>query len=223
MAAPDSPAFLIVLVPPPLSGDYIDAAAALVTASGGTLLAAANADETECLESGTPPAGVLVARFASVDEIHDFWSGDEHSVLATRLVGDEQTLALAVTGLPFVGLPDMPDVPTVASVKAPKDRGPRHYMVIQGTGSDQERMDRYRDIILPMIAEQGAYYTLFELAGNIDFLHGSSPYPIIAMSRWPDYEAGHAFWDSDRYQNVAIPTRTGAGEFHVHYFPGIAG
>lgn len=84
-------------------------------------------------------------------------------------------------------------------------------------------MDQYRDIILPMLKEQGAYYTAFEIEGNTEVLEGNWPYDIFAASRWPDYAAGHAFWDSDRYQNTAIPVRTGAGSFWVHFMVGETG
>ncbi len=96
-------------------------------------------------------------------------------------------------------------------------------MLIQGTSTDQVRMDRYRDIILPMIKERGAYYTVFDIDGNIDALHGEWHHNIFAISRWPYLPAGYAFWDSDRYQNIAIPTRTGSGHFLVHFFTGVAG
>ena len=96
-------------------------------------------------------------------------------------------------------------------------------MVIQGTGTDQARMDRYRDIILPMIAGLGAYYIAFDINGGATALSGTWPWEIFAVSRWPDHRAGDAFWDSDRYQNVAMPARAGAGAFHVHFFEGQAG
>jgi uncharacterized protein (DUF1330 family) len=74
-----------------------------------------------------------------------------------------------------------------------------------------------------MLKEQGAYYIAFEIEGGARVLHGEWPYDIFAISRWPDHAAGHAFWDSDRYQNTAIPTRTGAGEFWVHFMIGDQG
>lgn len=73
-----------------------------------------------------------------------------------------------------------------------------------------------------MIKAQGAYYTAFEIEGHVNLLCGKWPHDIFAISRWPDHDAGHAFWDSDRYQNIAIPVRTGAGNFLVHYLPGTA-
>lgn len=129
---------------------------------------------------------------------------------------------LSVAGLPYEGLPDTLEVPTIASVTPPANRGPCAYMVVQGRSTDQARMDQYRDIILPMIKAQGAYYTAFEIEGHVNLLCGKWPHDIFAISRWPDHDAGHAFWDSDRYQSIAIPVRTGAGNFLVHYLPGTA-
>ena len=46
---------------------------------------------------------------------------------------------------------------------------------------------------------------------------------LLGASLVPTTIAGHAFWDSDRYQNTAIPVRTGAGSFWVHFFEGVDG
>lgn len=223
MTQQGQPYFLIVQAPPEISGQYLAAAAPLVESHGGKLLAAVAADGVERLETGTPAAGILVAEFENQADIRTLWESAEHAASRELLEASDQALAIGATGLPYVGLPEMMDIPTVASVNPPDVPGPRHYMLIQGIGSDQSRMDQYRDIILPMLKEQGAYYTLFEIEGNVDFLAGESPYTIFAISRWPDHAAGHAFWDSDRYQNTAIPIRTGAGEFWVHFFEGLAG
>lgn len=220
MTGEAQPYFLIVQIPPAVSEQYLAAAAPLVEAHGGRLLAAVPASGVECLEKGTPEAGMLLAQFDTLADIRKLWESEAHARALELLSGAEGALAIGATGLPFIGMPDALEIPTIASVTPPEGRGPVHYMLIQGTGTDQTRMDRYRDIILPMIKEQGAYYTLFEIGGNVDFLLGGSDYEIFAISRWPDHAAGHAFWDSDRYQNEAIPTRTGAGEFWVHFFEG---
>lgn len=188
-------------------------------------LAVADRSEVECLESGTPAAEVGLFQFGDVESAKEFWGSAENRRLLAANGIDEgfATLALLSRGLPGIGLPEAPEIPTVASVTPPPGRGPRHFMVIQGTGTDQARMDEYRDIILPMMAELGSYYIAFNIADGTEALAGTWPWEIFAISRWPDYRAGHDFWDSDRYQNLAVPTRTGAGTFHVHFLKGDVG
>ena len=170
----------------------------------------------------TPAASILLAEFAGQSALNEFWQDDDQQAIFKQIAGSDP-LVLAAPGLPPEGLPDMLEIPTTASVEPPPDRGPRAYMIIQGTGTDESRMDQYRDIILPMLKEQGAYYTAFEIEGNTEVMAGTWPYEIFAVSRWPDHAAGHAFWDSDRYQNTAIPIRTGAGSFWVHFMIGETG
>jgi uncharacterized protein (DUF1330 family) len=96
-------------------------------------------------------------------------------------------------------------------------------MLIEGSVTDEARIDQYRDIILPMLRERGAYYPLFELGGNVRVLAGEWSQGILAVSRWSSVDPAHDFWFSDRYQNTAIPMRTGAGTFEVQLAEGIAG
>ncbi len=218
------PVFLTVQIPAAAdASDYLDPAAALATQRGGRVLAAVSAADVECLEGGTPDSSILLVEFDDSDAATRFWNSDAQQALFAPLAATPELSALIVNGLPYVGLPDMLEIPSAASVTPPDDRGPTAYMIVQGTATDQARMDQYRDIILPLIAAQGAYYTCFEIEGNADRLHGKWTHNIFAISRWPDHAAGHAFWDSDRYQNVAIPTRTGAGHFWVHFMTGRSG
>lgn len=221
--SPSWPYFLVIQLPPAVAKDYLTEAEPLVEQHGGKVLAAVAADDVECLETGTPRAGMLLAEFDDPAAIRRLWASDAHAGARELLSRTDSALAFGAAGLPYAGLPEAPEIPSLASVTPPEGRGLHHYMLIQGIGTDQERMDRYRDIILPMIKEEGAYYTLFEIEGNVDILIGESDYKVFAISRWPDHAAGHAFWYSDRYQNTAIPARTGAGEFWVHFFEGRAG
>lgn len=199
---------------------YLKDGAALIAEHGGKTLANASAAEVECLESGTPAAAILLAEFEQPQSIEAFWSDSQHQAMFPRRSGIPEVVALSVAGLPYMGLPDAMEIPTIASVAPPESEHPCAYMIVQGSSTDQARMDQYRDIILPMIKAQGAYYTAFEIEGNVNLLSGEWPHEIFAISRWPDHESGHAFWDSDRYQNTAIPIRTGVGHFLVHYFSG---
>jgi uncharacterized protein (DUF1330 family) len=125
-------------------------------------------------------------------------------------------------GLPWEGWPGH-FVPTIATVDVPDAAAPRCFMVIEGTGTDQERMDRYRDMILPMMRERGAYYVAFELGGDVEVLAGQWSKGIFAISRWPSRDLAEDFWFSERYQNEAVPIRTGVGRFDVQIIEGQAG
>lgn len=184
----------------------------------GTVLAASVPADVEVLEAGTVHSGLLIARFSWTNDLDIFWAGAD--ALAGALPPGSQ--ALAANGLPWEGWPGHA-VPTIATVDVPASDAPRAYMLIEGSTFDQTRMDTYRDIILPMLRERGAYYPLFELGGSVRVLHGSWKDDILAVSRWPDIDRAHDFWFSDRYQGLAIPTRTGAGRFDVQLTTGIAG
>ncbi len=220
----DYPTFFVAQLPAALDSDgYRERCAALVAQHGGTVRASQPAGAVECLEAGTPAAALLIAEFGDAGGPRALWDDPGHRASIDAIPGSDAALFVGVAGLPYAGLPDLPDIPTTASVTPPAGRGPRAYMLIQGHGSDQSRMDRYRDVILPMLKELGAYYTVFDIEGNVDVLAGPWTEQIFAISRWPDHAAGHAFWDSDRYQNTAIPLRTGAGHFTVHFCEGCSG
>ena len=70
-------------------------------------------------------------------------------------------------------------------------------------------------IILPMMFERRAYYTVFELGGDVEVLSGSWDEAIFAISRWPSRSAARDFWLSERYQTEAIPLRLDVGRFAV--------
>jgi uncharacterized protein (DUF1330 family) len=124
---------------------------------------------------------------------------------------------LQVNGLPAEGLPTMMDIPTIASVPRPPKGLRNALMVIRGTGTNPARMDKYRDIILPMMKELGSYYEAFALAaGEVVPLSGEWKEQIFAISRWPTRASAEDFWFAARYQGTAIPLRIGAGKFTVH-------
>lgn len=194
-----------------------------IEAAHGTVLAAATQDEVEVLEPGTRHTALLIARFAYAPDLERFWDGAAD--MASGLPDEAQVLA--VPGMPFEGWPGH-DIPTIATVDVPASEAPRGYMLIEGTPGDQtkedqKRMDMYRDIIMPMLRERGGYYMAFEFGAGIRVLRGVWTVAFLAISRWPDIARAHDFWFSERYQKVAIPTRTGAGRFDVQLMAGRAG
>ena len=206
------PWYLIVKV---AGGAARDDWAAACAAARGEVVACAGADAVEPLEPGTLHTSLLIARFAFEGDLDAAWSR-----IAPALPDGAQ--ALAAPGLPYEGWPGHA-VPTIATVDVPAGATPRAHMLIEGTGTDAARMDAYRDIILPMIAERGGYYTLFELGGSVRVLAGAWSEAILAISRWPTIAAARDFWFSDRYQTVAIPIRSGFGHFEVQVTEGRAG
>ena len=210
----DSPAFLILKFPAVSDATTVDAWSHAITAARGTVLAAGTADAVKPLEEGSAHDALVLARFAVPSDLDQFWS-----VAPTQPAG---LTALAADGLAWEGWPGH-DVPTFATVHVPDDGVARAYMLIEGTGRDEQRLDQYRDIILPMLRERGAYYVLFSLGGTTRVLAGKWDEAVLAISRWPSSARADDFWYSERYQQKAIPIRTGVSRFDVQLIDGLTG
>lgn len=173
--------------------------------------AARGAHDLEVLEPGTPAMHTWISRWPSTASARDGFKALDLSMLQRP----EPPLVLLAAAIPDAGLPSaMEFVPTHRNVAAGHAQPPT-LMLIEGTARDQERMDRYRDIILPLMREQGAFYLSFELGGSVEVLSGSWDEAIFALSRWPQAHTARAFWLGRPYQEVAIPLRIDVGRFHV--------
>ena len=188
----------------------------------GSCSRAEPAAEVELLEPGTPAAAVLIASWSGRKAFDEAWDGAVGTSVVGLIAGSQNAVVLAAEGLPLEGLPEQPEVPTVASVPVVVLDTPPTYMAIQGSVTDDERIVSYRDTILPMMKERGSLYVVFCIGGGVRILHGSWNEQIYAISRWPTHASAHDFWYSERYQTVAIPLRTGIGAFHVHLLRGRA-
>jgi len=215
------PRFLYAQVASDAGSAFLEGLCARARQHSGIQLAETTPDNTECLEAGTPRASCAVIQFDDASALEKTWAAARSDGLVDLLDDDhEGSVVLDVPGLPYEGLPEAPEIPTTASVQPPQSDEPDAYMVIQGNVFDQGPIDKYVGIIMPMIKARKAYYIAFDLAADTSALYGEWRYQFFAISRWPDHHSGRDFWDSDRYQNEAIPQRQGAGEFTVHYFVG---
>jgi uncharacterized protein (DUF1330 family) len=201
------------------SAESVPAWSKAAIAARGMVLAAEPANAVKVLELGTTHTGLVIIRFAFAEDLDGFWNSPDAVALADA---DDGLVALACAGLPYEGWPGN-FVPTIATVDVPASDAPRAFMLIEGTGTDQDRMDAYRDQILPMMRDRGSYYVAFELGGNVRVLAGQWSEGIFAISRWPSKAHAEDFWYSEKYQQQCIPIRTGVGKFDVQIVEGIAG
>lgn len=185
--------------------------------AGAEVLAYAAAGRVSCLEPGTAGAGILIARLANTDAAMRAASSVLLPYLKKSLQAGMVPLVLAVNGLPSNGLPDMMAIPTVASVPVAPPMPRNALMVVRGSVTNQSQLDKYRDVILPMLKERAGYYEVFAVApGEVTALSGVWRDQIFAISRWPSRAAAEDFWFCDRYQTQAIPLRVGYGRFDVN-------
>lgn len=219
MADPPNPGFILV----ELSGEHpgqvrvLETAAKLLTEGGARVHAWAPAGRVACFEPGTVGAGMLIASMSDQARIAPLVRQSLLPHLKANMPAHSIPKVLQVNGLPADGLPTMMDIPTVASVPRPPKGLRNALMVIQGSASNQTQMDKYRDVILPMMKERGSYYEAFALAeGEVVALSGSWREQIFAISRWPTRASAEDFWYAERYQSTGIPLRIGAGKFTVH-------
>ncbi len=191
---------------------FVPAALALATQHGGVVLVSRSVHQVSVLEPGSVPAHLWIAEFADRAKADAVWAELKAKGHIASLTQDIVPVVLAMDGVP-TGLPDF--IPTRHNVTPPESLLQPAYFVIEGTGTDQARMDTYRDILLPMMKERGAYYISFELGGSVRVLSGAWSEAIFAISRWPSLAFAHDAWMAGRYQKDAIPLRLGIGKFSV--------
>lgn len=163
------------------------------------------------LEPGSIPQNTWIVKYNSAESAKLAYESLDLSDLSLP----EPPLVLIANAVPDEGFPpELSFVPTRANVDAGPSQPPT-LMLIEGSAEDQDRMDRYRDIILPMMRERGSYYTCFELGGEITVLSGDWSEAIFAISRWPGAHLPVDFWMSPKYQNDAIPLRLDHSRFDV--------
>ncbi|MHA7819615.1 MAG: DUF1330 domain-containing protein [Erythrobacter sp.] len=177
------------------------------------VVGSARLHEAAALEPGTMIAHTLVIAFPDKDIARAAWAAMPRDIIAEPAVPQ----VLLTGALPPEGLPD-PDIPTRANATLCEDDGPV-LLLIEGTGTDEDRMNQYRGILLPLMFELNAYYTVFDLGGDVEVLSGDWDEAIFAISRWPSRAAAEEFWMCDRYQKEAIPIRLHHGEFQVTLIP----
>lgn len=191
--------------------------AALVLSGGGELFAQAPAGRVAGLEPGTVASGMLIAKWSDGEQLRAVARDQIIPAIKSALPADAKPLVLAAEALPDAGLPQMLEIPTVASVKRPPASPRNTFLVIRGSAWNQAKLDQYRDIILPMHFERGGYYESFAInPGQVEALLGEWRDGIFAISRWPSRALAESFWYAERYQKSAIPIRLGAGRFTVH-------
>lgn len=201
------PAYLIIRTSAPAVN--FQRFCAVNTGHGGRLVAARTIHDIEALEPGSVPLHTWIGLFRSMEEARTAWSEMDKGDLARP----EVPLAIMARAMPAGGVED-DAVPTHVNVK-PGPAQPPTLMLIEGSADDQDAMERYRDVILPMLKERGAYYILFELGGDVEVLSGAWNEDIFAISRWPDAHLARDFWLSPLYQETAIPIRLDVGRFQV--------
>ena len=219
MADPQNPGFIVV----ELAGEHpgqvgvLEVAAKLLSEGGARVHAWAPAGRVACFEPGTVGASMLIASMSDPSKIAPLVRQALLPHLKANMPAHSIPTVLQVSGLPVEGLPTMMEIPTIASVPRPPKGLRNALMVIQGTGTNPAQMDKYRDIILPMMKERGSYYEAFALAaGEVVPLSGEWKEQIFAISRWPTRASAEDFWFAERYQGSGIPLRIGAGKFTVH-------
>jgi uncharacterized protein (DUF1330 family) len=175
---------------------------------------AARLHECRFLEPNSTCAHVAVIACPSKNAARALWSKLQENSLIDLVDTEKHAQCILVPNLPEEGLPD-PSIPTAANTAASEDHGKPAFMIIEGSVSDQLRIDQYRAIILPMIGQRRAFYSVFAFADEVEVLRGKWPHQVFIISQWNAISSALDFWLSDRYQREAIPTRTGAGTFEV--------
>lgn len=91
-------------------------------------------------------------------------------------------------------------------------------LMVQGTTSNQEQYQKYRDAVVPLIMKFGGKLSVRN--GKVEVLEGQPDTRSMVVFEFPSIEAIHAFWNSPEYVPVK-KLRQGAATLNVWAVPGI--
>jgi uncharacterized protein (DUF1330 family) len=92
------------------------------------------------------------------------------------------------------------------------------YLMVQGTISNEEQYQKYRDAVVPLIMKFGGKFSV--RGGKVEVLEGQPDTRSMVVFEFPSIEAIHAFWNSPEYVPVK-KLRQGAATLNVWAVPGI--
>ena len=92
------------------------------------------------------------------------------------------------------------------------------YFIVQSTIHDEERYQKYRDAVIPLIAKFDGKFVV--KGAKIELLEGHHDGRRMVMFEFPSMEAIHAFWNSPEYLPVK-PLRDGAATLDIWAVPGV--
>jgi uncharacterized protein (DUF1330 family) len=221
-----NPAYLVFRVYPETDNNEVDMYFNFITktvsSSGAEILGSVKSTDIGVFEIGSIPFSTLILKWVSGSvAAEDYWNSKEHKNIFDKLTINcrNDIIAFIADGLPDDGLVNDP-IPTIASYESRifKFNENKTLLVIEGKVSDQKTIEKYREILFEIMIEQKSYYIVLTSSEGINLLHGKWNEDIFAISKWQSMQSINEFWYCDKYQNVAIPIRTGAGNFSVTGF-----
>ena len=92
------------------------------------------------------------------------------------------------------------------------------YFIVQSTISDEQQYQKYRDAVIPLIAQFGGKFVV--KGAKVEVLEGQHDGRRLVMFEFPSMDAIHAFWNSPAYVPVKA-IRQAAAMLDVWAVPGV--
>ena len=74
------------------------------------------------------------------------------------------------------------------------------YLIMQISVTDPQKMERYRNAVVPLIAAHGGKSVVRR--ATVEVLEGRAPDRPLSIIEFPSMDALHGFWNSPEYQPV---------------------
>lgn len=92
------------------------------------------------------------------------------------------------------------------------------YLMVQGTIGDEGQYQKYREAVVPLIAQHGGKFIV--RGGRIEVLEGHPDSRRTVIFEFPSMVAIHAFWNSPEYVPVK-QMRAGAATLDIWAVEGV--
>lgn len=92
------------------------------------------------------------------------------------------------------------------------------YFIVQSTISDEQQYQKYREAVVPLIAQFGGKFVV--RGGKVEVLEGQHDGRRMVVFEFPSMDAIHAFWNSPEYVPVKA-IRQAAATLDIWAVPGV--
>ena len=92
------------------------------------------------------------------------------------------------------------------------------YFIVQSTISNEQQYQKYRDAVVPLIAQFGGKFVV--RGSKVEVLEGQHDGRRMVIFEFPSMDAIHAFWNSPEYVPVKA-IRQAAATLDIWAVPGV--